>query len=114
MSDAPLHDLFFTTIHLGRATTASMRLFTLCLLAACAQALHSYEAGVTDWHKPFAGVPLLLSESTSPVFHRSKHEDGQSSSVVLSATQSNVLAAYHSVNGSLGELQSLMSSGLRN
>ena len=114
MSDAPLHDLFPTTIHLGRVTTASMRLFTLCLLAACAQALHSYEAGVTDWHKPFAGVPLLLSESTSPVFHRSKDEDGQSSSIILSATQSNVLAAYHSVNGSLGELQSLMSSGPRN
>ncbi|RDX49601.1 DUF1620-domain-containing protein [Lentinus brumalis] len=78
-----------------------MRLFILSLLAACAQALHSYEAGVTDWHKPFAGVPLLHSDSTSPVFHRSKREDGQSSSVVLSATQSNVLAAYHSVNGSL-------------
>ncbi|RPD68393.1 DUF1620-domain-containing protein [Lentinus tigrinus ALCF2SS1-7] len=78
-----------------------MRLFTLCLLAACARALHSYEVGVTDWHKPFAGVPLLLSESTSPVFHRSKHQDGQSSSMILSATQSNVLAAYHSVNGSL-------------
>ncbi|KAI0743061.1 hypothetical protein C8Q80DRAFT_1192304 [Daedaleopsis nitida] len=78
-----------------------MRLFVLSLLAICAQALHSNEVGVTDWHKPFAGVPIAQLDSTAPTFHRRKHEDGSSNSVILCATQSNVLAAVHSANGSL-------------
>ncbi|TBU24929.1 hypothetical protein BD311DRAFT_780673 [Dichomitus squalens] len=77
-----------------------LSLFLLCL-AACTHALHSYEVGVTDWHKPLAGVPLVQSHSTAPVFHRRRYEDGQTSSVVLTATQSNVLAAIHSANGSI-------------
>ena len=79
-----------------------MRLFLLLSLAICARALHSYEVGVTDWHKPLAGVPLTHLDSTAPRFHRRKHEDGSSNSVILTATQSNVLAAFHSANGTLG------------
>ncbi|KAI0758760.1 hypothetical protein C8Q74DRAFT_1299849 [Fomes fomentarius] len=78
-----------------------MRLLALSLLTVCAQALHSYEAGVTDWHKSLAGVPLAHLDSTAPRFHRRKYEDGSSNSVVLTATQSNVLAALHSANGTL-------------
>ena len=86
-----------------RPTAASMRLLALSLLAACAHALHSSEVGVTDWHKALAGVPLTQSPATAPIFHRRRHSDGQSTSIVLTATQSNVLAAFHSTNGSLGE-----------
>ena len=85
-----------------------MRLFAVSLLVACAHAIHSYEVGVTDWHKALAGVPLTQSAATAPIFHRRRHENGQSSSVVLTATESNVLAAFHSTNGSLGESYSFV------
>lgn len=102
-----LWSCFHTTHHhLLRSNTGSeawMRLLALLLLTVCAQALHSYEAGVTDWHKSLAGVPLAHLDSTAPRFHRRKYEDGSSNSVVLTATQSNVLAALHSANGTLGE-----------
>ncbi|KAH9911778.1 uncharacterized protein BXZ73DRAFT_93328 [Epithele typhae] len=73
----------------------------LLILCGCARALHSYEVGVTDWHKALAGVPLTQSAATAPVFHRRTLANGGSSSVVLTATESNVLAAVHSANGSL-------------
>ena len=92
---------------LYQASVASMRLLYLLLLVAFTHALHSYEVGVTDWHKPLAGVPLVQSPSTAPVFHRRRYRDGQTSSVVLTATQSNVLAAIHSANGSIGEWSGL-------
>lgn len=80
-----------------------MRLFSILLGATCAYALHASEAGVLDWHKPQVGVPLVHSPSTAPTFHRRQYESGATRSIVLSATQSNVLAALHPNNGSLGE-----------
>ncbi|KAI8996246.1 DUF1620-domain-containing protein [Trametes punicea] len=78
-----------------------MRLFSLLLGAACAYALHASEAGVVDWHKPLAGVPLLQSPATAPSFHRKEYESGATRSIILTATQSNVLAALNPANGSL-------------
>ncbi|KAH9886661.1 DUF1620-domain-containing protein [Cubamyces lactineus] len=78
-----------------------MRLLSLLLSAACAYALHASEAGVVDWHKPLAGVPLVQSPATAPTFHRREYENGATRSVILTATQSNVLAALNPANGSL-------------
>ncbi|KAL4246361.1 ER membrane protein complex subunit 1 [Abortiporus biennis] len=80
-----------------------MRLL-LCLLTASvlpAFSLHSSEAGVVDWHKTFIGLPLTASPATAPVFHRVGDEDGPTRSVILTATESNILAALHPENGSV-------------
>jgi hypothetical protein len=63
-------------------------------------ALHQSEVGVVDWHKNLIGIPLHGSRSTAPAFHRVVGENTQS--VVLTATESNVLAALNPVNGSVG------------
>lgn len=67
-------------------------------------ALHASEAGVVDWHKPLAGVPLTHSHSLSPTFHRfsSGVQKKSTQSLVLTATHSNVLAALDAVSGNLG------------
>ncbi|KAI0820139.1 DUF1620-domain-containing protein [Trametes gibbosa] len=78
-----------------------MRLFSLLLGAACAYALHASEAGVLDWHKPQVGVPLVHAPSTAPTFYRRQYDSGATRSIVLSATQSNVLAGFNPTNGSL-------------
>ncbi|KAI0633153.1 DUF1620-domain-containing protein [Trametes polyzona] len=78
-----------------------MRLLLLLLSAACAYALHASEAGVLDWHKPQVGVPLVHSPATVPSFHRREYDNGATRSVILTATQSNVLAALNPANGSI-------------
>jgi hypothetical protein len=65
-------------------------------------ALHQSEVGVVDWHKNMIGIPLLGSHSTAPIFHRVRGENTQS--VILTATESNVLAALNPVNGSVGTM----------
>lgn len=69
-------------------------------------ALHETEAGVVDWHKPLIGVPLTFSHSLSPTLHRfgAGRSKKSTQSVILTATEANVLAAVNPVNGSLGNL----------
>lgn len=78
----------------------------ILLLAALsiipAWALHQSEAGVVDWHKKLIGIPLSASLSTAPVFHRVGGVNESTRSIVLTATQSNVLAALDPIDGSVG------------
>jgi ER membrane protein complex subunit 1 len=60
-------------------------------------ALHKSDVGIVDWHQPYVGVPLT-SLSTAPTFHNKLGR----APIVLTATRSNVLAALHASNGSLG------------
>jgi ER membrane protein complex subunit 1 len=67
-------------------------------------ALHASEAGVVDWHKPLMGLPITHSDSSEPSFHRFKSKNGTNKitkSVVLSATNANVLAALDAANGDI-------------
>ena len=75
---------------------ASWSIWT-ALYVCTANALHAYEAGIVDWHKPFLGIPL-----TRPIFHRTALETGATKSLVLTATSSNVVGAVHPENGTLG------------
>ncbi|KAJ3478666.1 hypothetical protein NLI96_g9601 [Meripilus lineatus] len=70
-----------------------------CVLST--SALQASDAGVIDWHKPLIGLPLTQSISTSPIFHRTGLKDGPTQSLVLTATESNVLGALHPENGTL-------------
>ncbi|OBZ74558.1 ER membrane protein complex subunit 1 [Grifola frondosa] len=73
----------------------------LAVASSVTLALHSSEAGVIDWHKSLVGVPLTGSHSTAPLFHRTGVPNGPTQSVILAATENNVLAALSPVNGSL-------------
>ena len=83
-----------------------MRLLPLALAACLPQAfaLLASEAGVIDWYKPFIGIPLRHYPATAPSFHRTPLEapDKPSHSVVSTATASNVFAALHPADGSIG------------
>ena len=106
--------VLYHTLHLfSLVQGASMRLLSLLLSAVCAYALHASEAGVVDWHKPLAGIPLLQSPATAPTFHRREYENGATRSIILTATQSNVLAALNPANGSLGECALALRGGAR-
>lgn len=62
-------------------------------------ALQLSDAGVTDWYKPFVGIPLAHSPKVSPRFI----ERGQSSgSSVLLASQKHFLASLSIIDGSIG------------
>ncbi|KAF5347996.1 hypothetical protein D9757_014689 [Collybiopsis confluens] len=77
-------------------------LFLLSLLASFSLALHENDVGVVDWHKKLVGVPNTDSKHTAPVFHRAPERIGRNTkSLVLAVTNSNVLAALDSVNGSV-------------
>ena len=77
-------------------------LASLCVLPALA--IHASEAGVVDWYKPLIGDALTGNPNISPVFHRIAAQDGQTRSLILTATASNVLAALHPENGTIGAL----------
>lgn len=77
-------------------------LFLGSLLIPTAYALHESEVGLVDWHKTQIGVPLTHHHGLAPVFHRVDAGRNGSKSVVVSATQSNVLAAVDVVDGSVG------------
>jgi ER membrane protein complex subunit 1 len=64
-------------------------------------ALHESDVGVVDWHQPQVGLPLTSSLSTAPTFH-AKPGRPPTDALLLTATSSNVLAAIHASNGSLG------------
>lgn len=84
-----------------------MRFFSLwlaCVLPWTVLAIKSSEAGIVDWHKPFIGDVLTGNPELLPVFHRIE-DNGQTRSLVLSATTSNVLAALHPENGTIGASQ---------
>ncbi|KIK60873.1 hypothetical protein GYMLUDRAFT_96989 [Collybiopsis luxurians FD-317 M1] len=77
-------------------------LLLLSLLATCSLALHESDVGVVDWHKELVGVPNTASKHTSPTFHRAPERLGRNTkSLVISATQSNVLAVLDPVNGTV-------------
>ena len=67
-----------------------------------ALSIHASEAGVVDWYKPLIGDALTANPSVSPVFHRIEEVDGTTRSLVLTATASNVIAALHPENGTIG------------
>lgn len=64
-------------------------------------ALHESDVGIIDWHQPHTGVPQTWSLSTAPTFH-AKPGRPPTEALLLTATSSNVLAAVHASNGSLG------------
>lgn len=78
------------------------RILVTALCVVSVWALHESEAGVVDWHKKLIGIPLAASLSTAPVFHRVGGLNESTRSIVLTATESNVLAALDPVNGSVG------------
>ena len=67
-------------------------------------ALHESEVGLVDWHRTQIGVPLTHHHTLAPIFHRVDVGRNGSKSVVLSATQNNVLAAVDVIDGSVGML----------
>ena len=79
-------------------------LFLGSLLVPITHALHESEVGLVDWHKAQIGVPLTHHHGLAPIFHRVDVGRNGSKSVILSATQSNVLAAVDVIDGSVGTL----------
>jgi hypothetical protein len=91
-----------------------MHLLNLCLfvvlgLTSSSWALHESEAGIIDWHKKQIGIPRIESLSTAPVFHRVGEKTTRS--VLLTATENNVLAALNPVNGSVGARRLIIAFG---
>jgi ER membrane protein complex subunit 1 len=72
------------------------------LLVLPARALHQSDVGITDWYKNLIGVPRITTLSTAPIFHRILNSAPTTKSGLLTATDSGVLAALNSVDGSLG------------
>ncbi|TFK33104.1 hypothetical protein BDQ12DRAFT_658417 [Crucibulum laeve] len=77
-----------------------MRLFALfgalLYVASTSWALHESDVGVMDWHKRLVGVPLTGSVATAPTFYTAGNK-----SLILTATNNNVLAALDSEDGSI-------------
>lgn len=69
----------------------------LTLWVTCSSALHESDVGVVDWHKRLIGVPNTETIHTSPIFHQASEQ----TSVVITATGSNVLAAMVPADGSV-------------
>ena len=85
-----------------------LRLLAACVLGICglpALAIHASEAGVVDWYKPLIGDTLTGNTHLSPIFHRVGEPDEPTKSFVLTATTSNVLAALHPENGTIGAFE---------
>ena len=100
--------LALSNLHLGLDAAPAppmLRLLAACVLSVCvlpAFAIHASEAGVVDWYKPLIGDTLTGNPHLSPVFHRVGEVNESTKSYVLSATTSNVLAALHPENGTIG------------
>jgi len=79
-----------------------MRLLSWCtlatLLSSCL-AIHESDVGVLDWHKPNIGIPLTHQHNAAPVLHRVGQKNTKT--VILTATESNVLAALDPLNGNI-------------
>jgi ER membrane protein complex subunit 1 len=76
----------------------------LAAFSSMVAALHQSDVGALDWYQPYVGVPLTSSLSTAPAFHN-KAGRLPTEALLLMATSSNVLAALHASNGSLGTCQ---------
>lgn len=97
------HDNTRTPLDVGPEMFARLWL-CLAALVSPTLAIHASEAGVIDWHKSLIGPPLTASHRTAPSFYRTEDaRSGSTSSVILSATASNVLAALRPDNGSVGK-----------
>jgi len=72
----------------------------LISLCAVSKALHEADVGVVDWHKQLVGVPLA---GTPPSF-----QQVESRNLIITTTDSNVLAALESEDGSIRELPCLL------
>jgi hypothetical protein len=81
-------------------TTSLLLLCTLSLPPVWA--LHESEAGVVDWQKTFIGVPRTDGPQIGPSFLRVKTKGDDTTSLVISATETT-LGAVNPVNGSVGE-----------
>ena len=81
-----------------------LRAIATCLLLFCfpSLAIHASEAGVLDWYKPFIVDTLTGNAALAPVFHRVGEVNESTKSYVVAATSSNVLAALHPENGTIG------------
>ncbi|KAL0573048.1 hypothetical protein V5O48_008907 [Marasmius crinis-equi] len=86
-------------MHQTRTWQTLLLLFIPLLFLSYTHALHESDVGVVDWHKSHAGVPAVSSSTTAPKFHRVGGKNSQS--VIISATESNTLAAWNAVNGSV-------------
>ena len=71
----------------------------LISLCAVSTALHEADVGLVDWHKQLIGVPLAGPLSASPSFHHVENR-----SLIITTTDSNVLAALEPEDGSIREL----------
>ncbi|KAJ7114097.1 hypothetical protein C8R44DRAFT_676555 [Mycena epipterygia] len=69
-------------------------LFALLLCSPLSLAIHESDVGVIDWHKKLIGLPLA-----AVVRHAETNETSQS--VILIPTESNVLAALNTADGSV-------------
>ncbi|GJE85471.1 PQQ and DUF1620 domain-containing protein [Phanerochaete sordida] len=78
-----------------------LALWLASIAALPAFAIHASEAGVVDWYKPLIGDALTGNPNLSPVFHRTTQDNGNTKSLVLTATSSNVLSGLHPDNGSI-------------
>ena len=64
-----------------------------------ASALLRPDAGVTDWYKPFVGLPLTHFPKVSPRFIERGQPSGSS---ILLASQKHFLASLNPIDGSIG------------
>jgi len=62
-----------------------------------ARAPHQSDVGTADWHKNLIGVPRITTLSTAPIFHRVLDSAQTTKGVLLTATDSGVLAALNPV-----------------
>ena len=74
----------------------------LISLCAVSKALHEADVGVVDWHRQLIGVPFAGFVSTPPSFHQVENR-----SLIITTTDSNVLAALEPEDGSIRELPCL-------
>ena len=74
------------------------QLSLLLVLCVSSWALHESDVGIVDWHKKLIGVPLSGSILTAPTFHATGN-----TTVVITATDNNVLAVLNPEDGSVHE-----------
>src|ERR1700760_409653 len=81
-----------------------LTLLISCILIPSSLGLHESDVGKVDWHKKLIGIPLWKSKPTAPVFHRVRTggpDSKRTTSFIITATESNVLAAVDPVNSSI-------------
>ncbi|KIK01760.1 hypothetical protein K443DRAFT_550803 [Laccaria amethystina LaAM-08-1] len=72
------------------------QLLLLLVLCVSGWAIHESDVGIVDWHKKLIGVPLSGSIVTAPTFHATGN-----TTVVITATDNNVLAVLDPEDGSV-------------